>query len=55
MVYLLWAPAFTAGASCLFGLGLTISKSLAAKRHIDNETLALPEIGYPALRPRPHP
>jgi hypothetical protein len=51
MVYLLWVPALTAGASCLWGIGLTISKSLAARRPFAPVALA-PCIGYPALLPR---
>jgi hypothetical protein len=51
MVYLLLAPAVTAAASVLFGLGLTFGRSLGLHRHAP-QTLALPEIGYPAL-PRP--
>jgi hypothetical protein len=51
MVYLLCVPALTAGASCLWGLGLTIAKSLAARRAEAPAALA-PCIGYPALSPR---
>jgi len=50
MVYLLWVPALTAGASCLWGLGLTVAKSLAARRAEAPAALA-PCIGYPALPP----
>jgi len=50
MVYLLLAPAVTAGASVLFGLGLTFGGALGRPRQAP-QALALPEIGYPALSP----
>jgi hypothetical protein len=52
MVYLLWAPALAAALSVAFGFGVAIGKARQGDYRTET-TLALPEIGYPALPLRP--